>query len=556
MPVARSGVIALLCAAVLLGACRAGEPTDTAETPRPLERRQTIPGAAQGAAAGTLRVGASEPQTLVPSEAIDEESLTVIDALFDSLTDWDRDGRAVPSAAQRWSASANARVWTFTLRWGATFHDGTPVTAGDVKFAWERAVNSEAGYHLRDVAGHDALASGEADELTGLEVIDARTLQVRLERPRGDFASVVGHPSLAPLPRRAWAEDAETQRRRPIGNGPFEAGEEWVRGEFLRARPFADWRNGRPPRLDEVLFQFAVPDDAFLAFQQGRLHVAQVPVGALAAARQRHGRSTDGYTGPGVLDGPRPATYFLGVNTEQPPFDDVAVRRALSQAVDRLRIAETFPDGHARPATGLVPPGLGGAEEACPACTHDPEAAASVFEDAGVTELTLWFNRGGGHEPVALALREQLAEVGVRLAFRSAEFEEYLELLSDGVPGLYRFGWQADVPTATSMLRPLLHPAARPDGPEAGHNYGAYADERVAELLDAAQAAQDRERRAELSAAAEALAVGRDQAVVPLVYLRHRTVVADDVEGVALGPTGLLRLTDARLREPPGDGDG
>lgn len=553
-----AGVLAL---GLVLSACQS---SPAPATPPGSATERPTPAAEAGIAdGGTLRYAIREPSAIVPVEADDSAAVTVVDALFDSLTFWAPGDSGSPShlevrpaAAVSWSSDADARTWTFELRPGATFHDEAPVTAADFKFAWERAVDlDEVGYHLRDVEGYDALRAGKAEDLSGVTALDEHTLQVRLAGSNADFPAVVGHPALGPLPRGLWDADADAFREQPVGNGPFAMSEAWARQQFVRVAPFRGWRNrvGKPS-VTEVIFQTLDAETAYLAFQQGRIDFTDVPSGALEDAKTHYEQSPDGYTGPGILQGDVPALYYLGFNVTDPPFHDPEVRRAVSQAVDRSAVAHQTLDGMVRPARSIVPPAVPGAHGGglCRMCRHDPDAAKQVFAERGITDLVLWYNREGGHERIARMLRRNLQRVGVRLELRTADFPEYLEALEAGEAGLFRFGWSADYPTADNALYPILHSSATDDG-DAAHNYGRYSAPDVDTLLDQARATLDDTERDALHARAAELALNRDHALAPLFTYRHAAIASERLEGLVYNSMGLVDLVSVKIVEPPSD---
>lgn len=494
-------------------------------------------------AAGTLRVAVDEPEDLLPQRADTQAEQWVADALFDGLTRWGRHQRPEPAAAAEWVTPDGGRTWVFSLRARGRWHDGTDVTAGDVVRGWTVLVREGPMSHLLyDVEGYDALRAGESGRLRGLRVLDPLRLEVRLRTPDADFPAVVGHPALAPLPER-WAEPGFAEH--PVGNGPFAAAEARVAGRFVRARRFDGWLNGPRPRLDEVVFQTMTPSAAYVAFQQGRVHVAPIPPGALRDALTEL---------PGaVRRGETADVYLLGLDVTRPPFDRLEVRRALSLAVDRPGLAGSVLEGNAAATGRLVPRDFPEwAAEACATCERDVTAAEQAFAAAGVTSLTLAFNEGAGHAEVGRALRADLAEAGVALELSPMPAGEYFRALRGGALRLYRFGWRPDVPVAEAILRPLLHSASVPADPDevdaVHHNHGRYRRPDVDELLDAARATMQPEVRAARYRMAERLAIEGDQALVPLFWYRHRVAVAPEVLGLVLGPLSspdwaLVRLS-------------
>jgi oligopeptide transport system substrate-binding protein len=548
----------LLVLAMLLASCQspsvspraAGRPTAPGTPIAP-----TTPSEA-AAANGTFRYAIQEPSSIVPPTATEPNGLAVVDALFDSLTAYDTALRVVPAAATSWIATA-PNEWTFTLRPGATFHDGSPVTAADFKFAWEQVVRLDlAGYHLRDVQGYDALRTKKAAELAGVTAVDDRTLRVRLVGPRADFPAVVAHPALGPVPRAAWQADRTGFAQRPIGNGPFRMDGSWAHSEFIRVARFDGWRNGSAPAaVDEVVFPISDPDTAYLAFQQGRRDFAPLPAGALAeASRQFRATSDDGYHGSGLLLGPTPVLYFLGFNVTRPPFNDVEVRRAVSMAIDREALRAATLEGNVSVARAAVPPPIPGARDhACgSACDHNPVEARRIFAERKITELDLWFNRNGGHEQIAQRISKDLAAVGVGLQLHSespppeGSFGAYLDILASGQAGMFRFGWATEYPTMDAALDPLFDSRSTPSS--GGQNYMRYAKSEVDTLIDQARAATDELTRRGLYQQVEDLVLGRDQVIVPLFTYHHRFVAAKRIQHLYVSPFGLVDLPKITLR--------
>ncbi|CAN5829125.1 peptide ABC transporter substrate-binding protein [soil metagenome] len=498
-------------------------------------------------AAPTLRYAIAEPAQLVPMDAVSPEEKLVVDTLFDSLTRLGPNMMARPSAATEWEASDDARVWRFTLRAGAAFHDGSPVTSGDFAFAWSQAAaTGRAGFLLSDVEGYADVAAGAAETLAGVRAVDDLRLEVRLSRPRGDLPVIVAHPALAPLATAAWQADEAAYRRAPVGNGPFSAAEDRAPRQFLRVQAFPGWRNGeRPAELDEVLFQFLDAETAYLAFQQDRLQVGPLPREALDAAQAAYGTSVDGYRGPGVLRGVTPSVYFLGFNVRQPPFDVPDVRRAISLALDRDAMAAAVQGASAVPASSVTSPLIRTAPAAtCSACTQDRRAARQILAEHGVTRLEFTFNSDGGHQEIANQVRRDLRAVGVRsVRFSTPDFDAYLDELRAGDAGFFRFGWTPEHPTPGDVLEPLF-------SSDGTHNYAGYADPGVDQLLAEAGADTSALRRGVLYLLAERRVVSRDQVVTPLFFYRHQLVVSPRVEGFVLDPMGLANLEEVRLAPP------
>ncbi len=506
-----------------------------------------------------FRAAVREPTAITPGEVADPDGHLVVDALFDSLSAYGPPvetgtATAVPAAAETWTASADRREWTFTLRETGTWHDGTPVRAADVAFAWSRLVRRGASGHLlADVAGYADVLAGRATSLAGVAALDERTLRVTLSAGVAEFDVIAAHPALAPVHTARVVADPEDHLERPVGNGPFAMVGQWAHGEFIRLRRSPSWSVGAgPATIPEVLFNVRTADQAYADFALGRLDWAPVPAGAVDAAISAYGLVSDG-AGTGVLDTAAPQLYFLGMDLGAPPLDDRDVRRALSLAIDRRALARLSRDRAADAAISAVPPAVpGGPPSGCTACRHDPDRARELFEAAGVTELELWHNDGGGHGEIAELIAEQLAAVGVTLDTRTTgpSLADYLDALRAGEAPLFRFGWTAEHPTLDAALRPLLSRFAA--GRDGAANYGRYAEPDVEVLLDAARADPDPASRAAGYAEVQDLALDRDQAIVPLLTLRQIRLVSARTRDLALDVTGAPQLERLRLRPAAG----
>jgi oligopeptide transport system substrate-binding protein len=535
-------LVALLAA--LVAGCTSTPPEQPAASPTP-----TTPATDESAAepaGGTLRLGLSiDPASIDPRFVADEEGELVVGALFEPLVRLDDRARVVPGAAERWEVDDEGQEFTFELR-DATFHDGSPVTAEDFVRSFTRIADGTAdppsflAYLLEPIEGA-AETQLEGGELAGLEAVDESTLRIRLTSPSPGFLRTLTHPSLVPLPAAA-EDDPEAFAEEPIGNGPFAMAGPREPEAFLRLTRFADHHT--PPRLDEVVLQ-VYPDDASRDRQwedlaDGQLQVADVPPGRLDAARETYGSSTDGYTGPGVLDGITSTVYLYGFDTTREPFDDPRVRRAISLAIDRETLADEVMQGTRVPATAIVPPSIPGAQaDACDHCRHDPEAALAELEAAEVelTELQLAHNRGRTHTAIAEAMAGDLEEaLGVTVDLQGRDLQPFVLGVRRGEIPLFRLGWESSEPDPGAYLYPLFHSSQ-----VGADNLTRYSDEEVDRLLDEARASADDDAARAAYAEAERLILA-DAPVVPLLWYRHTKVVAPEVRGLRWSPLGRVDL--------------
>lgn len=491
---------------------------------------------------GTLQIALVTPGSLDPAQAVGPEQRLLVGNLFDSLTALDGAGAVRPAAAASWTSDQTQRHWRFQLRPDGHFADGQPVEAKDFKAAWERLASprtrprppSAAGL-LGLVEGYPAMAAGRARTISGLAASDPTTLRVDLSQPFADLPTLLADPRLSPIPPNASAKGG-TFASRPIGNGPFVLAKPIAAGRRfdLVRNPHFD---GRAAYLDRVRVQ-VVPDPqtAWLAFQHGQASFAPVPPDQVAAARAIAGTSADGRTRPGVLQCPELGTWSLGFDLDSGPSKDPRWRQAVSLALDRQGIANSFQAGVA-PSTSVVPQGVTDATaDPCASCRHDPAKARQLLDAIGAE----------AREPVALAIaatpfdrlvaaqvRSDLAAVGITVEVKEVPPSALLTPSGPGDAPLIGYGWSADTPRTDAFL--VAPPVLR--------------DPTVANLVAEARAAPEQDARDEFYQEA-VREVSTAVPVAPVLQYRHSAVLGPGVEGFDFTPWGALDLSATSLTNP------
>ena len=498
-------------------------------------------------AGGSLRYALStDPEYIDPGLVADEQGEVVVDALFDSLVALDNDMNVVPAAASDWDVNDDATVFTFHLKQGATFHNGDPVTSQDFVRAFNRIADgtrspaSFVAYQLAPIKGFaDAQQSGTP--LSGLATPDDYTLTITLEHPFAEFPKVLADPSLGPVPAAADS-DPEGFAQKPIGNGPFQMAEPWQHDQYIRVTRFDEYY-GTPALLDEVVFQI-YPDDAagdrqYADFTNGQIQVAEVPPGKIDGAREEYGVSTDGYSGPGVIDGLTSTLYYYGFNTEHPPFDDPKVRQAFSELIDRDAIANDIMKGTREPADAIVPPSIPGhQDDACRFCRYDPADAKKRLEGIDLPDTVhLVYNTGQSHEAIAKKIAGDIeSALGITVETTAKDLQPFVQTLRDGDMDIFRLGWQADYPSPGAYLLPLFS-----SGTIGQDNLTRFSDpETDAKLLKARGAKNDRTRTSLYQEVEKR--VLEQSPIAPILYYRFSRVVAPEVRGFRINPLGNVDL--------------
>jgi len=493
-----------------------------------------------GKPGGVFRLGISEPTAIDPFNAQESEGIGVTEALFTGLVQVEPDGEVVPGAATDWSANADCSVWTFNLAQGATFHNGEPVDAASFKRGWERAAAPESGsevsYHLDVIQGYTEYQAGTATEITGVNATNPAQIAVTLAKPDCEYELRTNHPVYSPVPTVVGATTDTAYTDAPIGNGPFKLDGPWQHDTGIKLTRFDEYSVGEPAYLDGAEFTILPSANAaqleYDGFVNGQFDWARMPPTLLKLARETY--EPQGKWLSKIANG----MNYLTVAGTKAPMDSADARKAVSLAIDRNAIVQGVLQGSTTPASSLVPSLFPDAyqKDVCGACRYDVEEAKRLAASAGLvpgTELSFQFNTGGGHEEWTAAVRQQLeTNLGLKVTYTGLPFTDLLN--NQGAPeatGIFRSAWGADYPTPGNFLIPLLATSsigATPTEPVTGNNYGRYSNPEFDEFVLKASASQDEAERNELWKQAEKIAIGDDQALIPLWARQQFRLVATD----------------------------
>jgi oligopeptide transport system substrate-binding protein len=501
----------------------------------------------------------SDPENpLVPGNTTESEGAQVLEALWTGLIQYAADGAVEYTGVAESIESDDNQTWTITLKDGWTFHDGTPVTAQSFVDAWNYtalSTNAQGGsYFFSNIEGYgdlqaetddagNVIAEPVATEMSGLEVVDEQTFEVRLSAPFAQFPVTVGYTAFYPLPESFFA-DPEAAGRLPIGNGPFRADEEFVPGQGFTLSRYEDYAGENQAQADSVEFRvYGDINTAYLDVQGGNLDVApDLPPDAIATARDEFG---DAY-----LEEPSSGFQYLGYPTYDPRFSDPRVRQALSMGIDRQAIADAIFQGTRTPADAYIAPVVDGYRKgACEYCTLDVDRANQLLDEAGFDRsqpIELWFNAGAGHDAWVQAAGNQLREnLGIDYVLRGdLDFAQYLPLLDEkGMTGPFRLGWSMDYPSPQNYLEPLYSTEALPP---AGSNTTFYTNPKFDELIEQGNRAETNEEAIGFYNQAEDILL-QDMPIIPMFFDLEQAVHSQNVENVTIDVFGHIRTAEVTV---------
>ncbi|MBM7066380.1 ABC transporter substrate-binding protein [Actibacterium sp. 188UL27-1] len=367
------------------------------------------------AANDTITIGmALEPPNLDPTggaaAAIDE---VVYANIFEGLTRFGPDGSIQPGLAESWEISADGTVYTFTLREGVTFHDGTSMDAEDVQFSLDRARAEDS------TNAQKALFEGIAE----VSVVDPLTVRVTLAAPDGNFPFKMAWGDaviLAP-------ESAETAATAPVGTGPFTFAN-WVQGDRVEIARNPDYW-GEAPALASATFKFiSDPNAAFAALMAGDVDAfPNFPAPETLAQFEANPQFS-------VIIGSTEGETILSMNNLSGQLADLRVRKAISHAINRQEIIDGAMNGYGTPIGTHFAPHNPDYVDLTDGSAFDPELAKSLLTEAGATDLKLrlalppppYARRGG--EIIA----SQLRNVGIETEITNLEWAQWLEQVFRG----------------------------------------------------------------------------------------------------------------------------
>ena len=463
--------------------------------------------------------------------------------VYGGLVKLDANLEVVNDLAEEIEVSDDGLEYTFRLRPDAAFHSGKRVTAEDVKWSLERAAAPETASlvvptYLDDIEGLLERYAGDAEEVSGIQVIDESTVRIRLRQPVPFFLSKMTHPTGYVL-NRENVESDPLWFLEPDGTGPFML-RGWDVGIVLAFERFADYRPEPAKTRYVLLWNFA--GDPVVAYEADDVDVVII--------------DDQGIRAPEVLQPSHPlyaevqivpelSIFYVGFNVNEPPFDDPRARRALALAVDKDALITEVTADTVEPAIGFIPRGLAGFDATLSGFAHDPAEAKRLWDEVlAERELkvdSIFFQVGGlTLDPEHVLLGEMWSEtLGIEVEFQGSLIADRQESVQVGGSHLYEFGWIADYPDAHNFLDVLFHSGSF-------YNLGLYANPEVDSLLDDARIGQDATVRSQRYEQANRLML-EDAAAVPLWYFRSHVLVKPHVKDWSVSPQRVPDLLNVRL---------
>lgn len=530
-------------ALLMVGLLAAAAPTLAAQVPA---------GTALAEKQELVRNNGSEPSSLDPHKVESDVEFNIISDLFEGLVSVSPGGEIQPRLAAKWENKDNT-VWTFHLRPGVTWSDGTAITAQDIVWSWQRLVSPAtaspyASYpgNMHIVNAQDIAQGKKTPDTLGVKAIDDATLEVTLSQPNAAFLPMLAHPSLVPVDKVLVNRFGEkwTKPEHMVTSGAYKLSQ-WVVNERIVAERNPRYWDNADTVINKVTYLPISSEAADVnRYKAGEIDIVYtVPINQFTQLKKTMGDQLD--------VSPQLATYYYEFNTTKPPFNDPRVRLALNMALDKDIIAEKVLGQGQRPAWLISQPDIGGVK------LHNPDYASwprdkriaeakKLLSEAGYNDshplvFNLLYNTSESHQRVAIAASSMWKKnLGVEAKLQNQEWKTMLDTMHTHNFDAVRYAWIADYDDAATFLNNFRSGDSE--------NTSQYSNPAYDEALRNAAKAPDVATRGKFYQQAEDL-LGKDVPAVPVYHYVRTHLVKPWVGGFTPDKLGYYFTRDMYIKK-------
>ena len=500
------------------------------------------------------------PETLDPALNNAIDGANTIITIFEPLLLINENNEVIGGQAESWEASEDGLTWTFTMRDGLKWSDGTDLTAKDFEYSFKRMANPDTAAPYAEtclgmIDGFEAAQAGDTDALNVKASDDGKTLTIVLSYPCSYFDKMAAFASMSPVQQAtveangdSWCTSAETF----VSNGPYMI-TEWTPSEriVLSKNPnyVGGWDSSKIVSDSITLLLLEDSSASFAAYNSGEaVLIKDVPTDEIPSLT----KAEDG--GDFYVDTIL-GTYYVSLNLQRDAFKDAKVRKALSLAIDRDYVANTIMQGTYSTADSIVGPGIvdengyfhdnGNA----PYISADYEAnmaeAKKLLEEAGYPNgegyptIEYSTNDSGYHVPLAEYLQQVWGDLGITLTISKMEWSAFTAARRAGEYDVARNGWVMDYNDPSNMLDLFCT--------SNGNNDGKYSNPEFDAAIDASRVADSAEHFAQLHKAEDILM--EDMGCLPIAYYNEYWLQSSSLKGTWHSPYGYWYLQYGYIEE-------
>lgn len=485
--------------------------------------------AAPSDSGGTLIVGrGGDSVGLDSGTQTDGESARVISTIVDGLVALEGTStKPIPWLAESWETE-DSQTWTFHLRQGVKFHDGTPFNAEAVKWNMDRWRDAENEWRFGRTFEYYDIEFGTDLAIEEVNVVDEYTVELKLSAPSGVLLAKLAEHFVfgmnSPTAVQEQGDKYGTPAGTVVGTGRFKF-VEWVPDDHITVERNDEWWGGAP-KLERIIFR-SIPDNSarFAELQAGTIHQADLAQTDLPAAKEDANIV--------IYEKPALSTGYIAFQQCTEPFDKLEVRQAIAHAVNWAALIPAFYGDYGQLAGSFQPPAILGSNPDIQPFEYNPDKAKELLAAAGLPdgfETDFWYIpviRGYFPDSKAIgeAIAADLAKVGIKVNLQTEDWGAYLEDRNQGKFPMWMLGWGSDNGDPDNYIGyHFAHPIGEPK-PE-----DCYSNDELAQLLIDGRTEADPAKREEIYKKAEEL-VHADVPRIPVVWTTSTTVFRKEVQG-------------------------
>ena len=517
-------MVSIMIASVFLAACSGNE-----ETGGSSENGES------GSKKDSLVYGRGGDSTsLDPITTTEGESYKVTINIFETLLTYgEQDTTLHPGLAEKWEASEDGLTYTLKLREDVKFHDGTDFNAEAVVFNFERWMNgNDEQFPYYSMFG--GYKGDEGHVIKEVKAEDEYTVVFTLNRPQAPFLKNLAMSCFGIASPTALKEQGDDNfSKNPVGTGPFKFAE-WKANDSIVLEKNEDYYVDGQPKLNQLIFK-VIPDNS------ARLNALSTgEIDLMDGVNPTDLEKIKSDSNLQAIERPSMNVGYLGFNVTKKPYDNAKVRQALSHAVDKQAIIDSFYSGLAVPAKNPMPDSIEGYHDGISDYEYDLDKAKKLLAEAGYPDgfkSELWaipvarpYIPEGNK--IAQVIQESWGKIGVDVEIKTVDWATYLDQAAAGDYPAYMLGWTGDNGDPDNFLYTLL------DKDSIGsNNYSYYANDKLHDVLIEAQTEVDQEKRNALYKQAQEI-IHEDAPWIPLVHSTPLLAATADVSGFVPHPTG------------------
>lgn len=467
-----------------------------------------------------------ESKSLDIHQGNDGFSLRANRLIYSRLVEADENMQIHPGLAESWQ-QLDDKTMQFKLRKGIKFHNGDDFTAEDVKFSFERMMNSPRIAFV-------------LPPIERIDIVDDYTVNIVTKTPFGPLLAHLSHPALGMVSKKLLTENPEALKEKPIGTGSYKF-KEWIYGDKLVLEKNEDFYDKNERGLKYIIFKNVVEaSNRAIGLETGEIDIA-TPISSVDEENIKNNPKLQLLTKPSI------SYTYIGMNMTKAPLNDIRVRKAINYAIDKQAIIDVILNGNGKIATSPIAPGVFGFTDKTKNYEYNVEKAKELMKEAGYengfTTSILVFS-GEANTQTAEIVQAYLKEIGIDLKIEIVEVSAYWDMTERGVHNLFLGSWGVVTGDADYGLYAMYHSSAK----GGAGNRDFYENEKVDELLDKAKTEIDPETRKKLYEEAQILIV--NDAPDVMLYNRNLTVGAQKyIKGLGIHPVTLYNFATVYIEE-------